>query len=438
MIAQMKRLSTFIMAGGKGQRLLPLTRDRAKPAVPFGGVYRIIDFTLSNCINSGIRRINILTQYKSDSLNRHLRMGWNMFPGELDEYINVLPAQQRVGDRWYQGTADALFQNIYTIRQERPEQILILAGDHVYKMDYARMLARHIETRADVTVGVVEMHRSHASQLGVLEVDREGRILGFEEKPARPRTLPGSPDRICASMGIYLFRTGVLLEELERDAGRLTEHDFGKNIFPDAVGRKRLFAYRFGGPAEEEEPYWRDIGTLDAYYEANMDLVSVSPRFNLYDDLWPVRTFQPQLPPAKTVFADPGEGARRGEALDSILSCGCIVSGGSVVRSVLSPKVRVNSYARVENAVLMDEVEVGRHARIRNAIIDKYVKIPPGTEIGYDRAEDAKRFHVTDRGIVVIPRGGEVIRKEEEERPGRLPAVFTRTGPEEVFSVHAA
>jgi len=425
MIAQLKKLSTFVMAGGKGQRLFPLTRDRAKPAVPFGGVYRMIDFTLSNCINSGIRRIHILTQYKSDSLNRHLKMGWNIFHGDLGEYLNVLPAQQRVGEHWYRGTADALYQNVYTIRQEMPENILILAGDHIYKMDYTRMLAEHLDRGADVTVAVVETDRVHARHLGVVQVAPDRRILGFQEKPAAPAALPGKPGRICASMGIYLFKTRVLLEELGRDAAAKSDHDFGKNIFPHALRHRRLLAHPFQEPAARgADPYWRDVGTLDAYYDANMDLVSVSPCFNLYDDDWPLRTYQPQLPPAKTVFADPGEGARRGEALDSILCAGCIVSGGTVARSILSPSVRVNSFARVEDSVLLDEVEVGRHARVRRAIIDKYVRIPPATVIGYDPEEDARRFHVTPGGMVVIPRGSLVGRDRSVPRaPAPPPAV---------------
>jgi glucose-1-phosphate adenylyltransferase len=415
MLNLLKKLSTFVMAGGKGERLHPLTRDRAKPAVPFGGVYRIIDFTLSNCINSGIGRIHILTQYKSISLARHLQLGWNIFHSELGGYIDMLPAQQRYGAHWYRGTADAIYQNIYTIEREEPDYVLILAGDHVYKMNYASMLRAHIDRQADVTVGVVDLPKEQSRHFGVLELDGQDRILGFEEKPVRPKTLPDRPDSVCASMGIYIFSVHTLYDELIPDADSESEHDFGKNILPQMLGRRRLLAYHFVDENRKAVPYWRDIGTLDAYYEANMDLVSVDPQFNLYDQRWPIRTYQPQLPPVKMVFADPGEGARRGEALDSMLSIGCVISGGGVLRSVLSPQVRINSYAAVEDSVLMDGVNIGRRARIRKAIIDKYVDILPGTTIGYDPEEDRKRFHVTDSGIVVIPKGRMI--SPDEDRP---------------------
>ena len=405
MLAMLRRLTTFIMAGGRGERLHPLTRDRAKPAVPFGGVYRIIDFTLSNCINSGIGKIHILTQYKSVSLARHLKLGWNIFHSEMGEYIEVLPAQQRYGDHWYRGTADAIYQNIYTIEREDPDHILILAGDHVYKMDYSKMLQAHVERGADVTVGVVDLPKEEGKHFGVMELDAEDRVVGFEEKPGEPKTLPGKPDQICASMGIYIFSLAALYEELIPDADTQSDHDFGKNILPEMLNRQKLFAYHFVDENQKERSYWRDIGTLEAYYEANMDLVSVSPQFNLYDQRWPVRTYQPQLPPVKMVFADPGEGARRGEAMDSMISTGCVISGGRVLRSVLSPGVRINSYASVEDSVLMDGVNIGRRSRVRKAIIDKYVDILPDTTIGYDLEEDRNRFHVTDSGIVVIPKG---------------------------------
>lgn len=427
MIAQIKRLSTFIMAGGKGERLLPLTKDRAKPAVPFGGVYRIIDFTLSNCINSGIRRIHVLTQYKSHSLARHIKMGWNLFHSELGEYIDVVPAQQQVGEHWYRGTADAIYQNFYLIRREDPEYVLILAGDHVYKMDYSRMLQYHIQRRAEVTVGVVEMSGELGPQLGVLDVDVENRVTGFEEKPMIPHSIPGSPDKICASMGIYLFNASTLYEELMPEALHEERHDFGRDILPRVPARRRIFAYPFVDENLTDPPYWRDIGTLDAYYEANMDLVSVSPQFNLYDRRWPVRTYQHPLPPVKMVFADEGKNARRGEALDSLLSSGCIISGGTVVRSVLSPQVRIKSYSLVEDSVLMDGVQVGRHARIRRAIVDKFVEIPAGATIGHDLEEDQRRFTVTPSGIVVIPRG-KVIDSKKEILPWRGMHVATRPG----------
>lgn len=428
MIAQIKRLSTFVMAGGKGERLKPLTRDRAKPAVPFGGIYRVIDFTLSNCINSGIRRIHVVTQYKSHSLAKHIKVGWNLFHSELGDYIDVVPAQQRVGEHWYRGTADAIYQNFYLLRREEPESILVLAGDHIYKMDYSKMLQYHIECRAEVTVGVVEMPREQSPQFGVVQVDRGNRIVGFEEKPGIPRTIPGSPDRIYASMGIYIFEASTLYEELLPEAvHETTRHDFGRDILPQVLARRRIFAYPFVDENLSDPPYWRDIGTLEAYYDANMDLVSVSPQFNLYDRRWPVRTYQPQLPPVKMVFADEGKNARRGEALDSTLSSGCIISGGRVVRSVLSPQVRVNSYSLVEESVLMDGVEVGRYARVRRAIVDKDVKIPPGATIGFDLEEDSRRFTVTPSGIVVVPRGT-VVEPEREVVPWRGMHVAARIG----------
>ena len=415
MLEGLRGLTTFIMAGGRGERLHPLTRDRAKPAVPFGGVYRIIDFTLSNCINSGIHRIHILTQYKSISLDRHLKQGWNLFHSELGTFIDLIPAQQRTGEYWYRGTADAIYQNIYTIEREDPENVLILAGDHIYKMDYAKMLMFHLERKAEVTVGVVDLPREEARHFGVLEVDTEDRILGFEEKPEHPKTIPGRPKEICASMGIYIFSIDTLYEELVPDASRESEHDFGKNILPQMLGRRRLCAYHFVDENQKDVSYWRDIGTLDAFYEANLDLVAVEPQFNLYDQRWPVRTYQPQRPPVKFVFADEGEDARRGEALDSLISTGCVISGGRVEGSVLAPEVRINSFSQVEKSVLMDGVNVGRHARVRRAIIDKYVHILPGTRIGYDEERDRERFHVTPGGVVVIPKGRIV--GPDEDRP---------------------
>jgi len=418
-----KRLCTFIMAGGKGERLYPLTRDRTKPAVPFGGVYRIIDFTLSNCINSGLRRIHVLTQYKSISLDRHLKAGWNIFHNELGERIDLIPAQQRYGIHWYRGTADAVYQNIYTIERENPDYVCILAGDHVYKMDYYKMLRHHIERDAEVTVGVVEMPKAESRHFGVLELDSANRIVGFEEKPRDPKPLPHDPDRVCASMGIYIFNTSTLYEELIPDAQSESSHDFGKDIIPRMLGRRRVHAYPFADENKVGLPYWRDIGTLDAYYEANMDLVSVSPHFNLYDKRWPIRTYQPQFPPAKMVFADPGENARRGQALDSLICTGCIISGGQVIRSVLSPQVRINSFSTVEDSVLMESSQIGRYAKVRRAIIDKYVEILPGTEIGFDPERDRKRFHVTRSGIVVIPKGRIVGPKEDRPRwPDHIPS----------------
>ncbi|MHB8843833.1 MAG: glucose-1-phosphate adenylyltransferase [Nitrospirota bacterium] len=406
----------MILAGGKGERLHPLTLHRAKPAVPFGGIYRIIDFTLSNCINSGIRKIAVLTQYKSLSLDKHLRLGWNFFSGDLDEYIISVPPQQRVGDKWYQGTADAIYQNIYMIEKDAPEHLLILAGDHIYKMDYAEMLRFHLQEKADATVAAIEVPIEQATSFGVIEVEGSCRIVGFEEKPEQPRSIPGRPDMAFASMGIYLFNTRTIVEHLHSDALEDTSHDFGRNIIPQMMGSSKVCAYNFIDENRKSAKYWRDVGTIDAYWEANMDLVSVDPLLNLYDHAWPIRTHQTQNPPAKFVFAQEKKGGRLGIALDSIVAHGSIVSGGRVQNSVLSPNVRVNSYSDVHGSILMENVDVGRRCRIRRAIIDKDVTIPPGTEIGYDLDEDRKRFHVTPSGIVVIGKGACV-----EEPEGAVP-----------------
>ncbi len=403
----------MILAGGKGERLHPLTIHRAKPAVPFGGIYRIIDFTLSNCINSGIRKIAVLPQYKSLSLDKHLRLAWNLFSGELNEYIISVPPQQRVGDKWYQGTADAIYQNIYMIEKDAPDHLLILAGDHIYKMDYAEMFRFHKEHKADATVAAIEIQKKSAAAFGVIEVDDQNRVIGFEEKPREPKHIPGRPELALASMGVYLFNTKTLLEYLKSDALQDTSHDFGKNIIPQMMKTSRVCAYNFKDENKKEAKYWRDVGTIDAYWEANMDLVSVDPLLNLYDNAWPIRTYQGQNPPAKFVFAQEKKGGRLGIALDSIVSHGCIVSGGRVQNSVLSPNVRINSYSEVYHSILMENVAIGRHCRIRKAIIDKDVVIAPNTEIGYDLAKDKTRYHVTSSGIVVIAKGTEV----SEEAP---------------------
>jgi glucose-1-phosphate adenylyltransferase len=406
----MAKVLTFIMAGGKGERLLPLTKDRTKPAVPFGGIYRIIDFTLSNCINSGLRRIYLLTQYKSESLQRHIRLGWNILPSELGQYIELLPAQQRIGDQWYLGTADAIFQNLYTVESEQPDEVLILAGDHVYKMNYYAMIDFHRDQDADLTVGVVEVEKEKSPQLGVVEVDEFGEVVGFQEKPKNPKTIPGHPDKIYASMGIYVFKAHAIRQELHDDARREdSSHDFGKDIIPHLLKKGgKISVYNFRDENKKEAKYWRDIGTIDAYYEANMELVQVDPVFNLYDLDWPIRTHQEQFPPAKTVFAGEEVTGRIGLVLDSIISMGCIVSGGRVQRSILSPNVRVNSYSQVHDSILMEGVNVGRYAKIRRAIIDKDVTIPQGMVIGYDSGEDKKRFPVTESGIVVVAKGTEI------------------------------
>ena len=404
-----KSVVTFILAGGKGERLHPLTKDRAKPAVPFGGIYRIIDITLSNCINSNLRRIHTLIQYKSISLQRHLRLGWNFFNSELGEYIDVIPAQQRVGSNWYQGTADAIFQNIYTIEQERPDSVLILAGDHIYKMNYHTMIDFHEQNNADMTVAVVELKKELGAGLGVIQTDETKKVLGFQEKPQNPAHIPGKPEIVYASMGIYLFKRSVLEEELIEDAQKNSSHDFGKDIIPQMLKKKkRVFAYNFKDENKNEALYWRDVGTIDAYYEANMDLVQVSPIFNLYDKEWPIRTYQEQFPPAKTVFSGDENPERMGLVLDSMISSGCIVSGGRVQGSILSPNVRINSYSEVHDSILMDNVNVGRYTKIHHAIIDKDVNIPPGTIIGYNAKDDKKRFTISPNGVVVVAKGTEI------------------------------
>src|SRR5436190_22393605 len=389
----------ILLAGGAGERLYPLTRDRAKPAVFFGGPYRIIDFTLSNCINSGLRRIFIATQYKSLSLNRHIRMGWNVVSEELGEFVEILPPQKRVSEHWYQGTADAVYQNLYSIVQEGPHHVIVLSGDHVYKMDYAKMLRFHRERGAAMTLGALEVPLADARRLGVLSVDASDKVVGFVEKPKDPPPIPGSSDIALGSMGIYIFDTDPLLRALANDAAQPTSHDFGKDIIPRLIQEVPTFAYRFYDENKKASKYWRDIGTLDAYFDANMDLCGVDPEFNLYDPEWPMRTYQPQAPPAKFVFA---EKSRRGEALDSIISPGCIISGSRVEGSVLCPNVRVHSYGVIEQSMLMPGVRVGRHARIRRAIIDRDVLIPRGAVIGYNPEEDRKRHTVTDLGVVVV------------------------------------
>jgi len=404
----MRHVLAMLLVGGKGERLYPLTVDRAKPAVPFGGIYRLIDFTLSNSVNSRLRRIYILTQYKSDSLNRHVRNGWSIFHHEFGEFIELIPAQQRVGKEWYLGTSDAVYQNLHLIDYGPTTRVLILSGDHIYKMDYAKMIEFHDAKRADMTVGALEIGRRDAHRFGVLQVDEKDRVIGFEEKPAEPKPLPGKKDTCFGSMGIYVFNKEVLLEVLNGTADEKRLPDFGKHVIPLMLDSHHVYAYNFIDENKKEAQYWKDVGTIDAYFEANMDLVSVSPIFNLYDPEWPIRTYQPQNPPAKFVFAQEYVGGRMGVALDSMVCGGCIISGGRVRRSILSPRVRVNSFAHVEDSILFDGVDVGRHSRIRRAIIDKYVQIPPRAEIGYDLEKDRKLFTVTESGIVVIPKGMQI------------------------------
>jgi len=400
----MENVLAIIMAGGAGERLFPLTRDIAKPGVPFGGAYRIIDFTLSNCINSDARRILILTQYKSLELTRHIRDGWNILSPELGEYIEVIPPMKRVHEDWYQGTADAVFQNFQSIEAEASSQTLILGSDHIYKMNYRDMLAWHRLHQADVTIASLGVAPIEASRLGVLDVDADFRVVGFEEKPRHGNPVPSrfDPNMVSASMGIYIFNTDVLLRLLHEDSqDPNSRHDFGKDVIPNHLSDVRVVAYDFRDINSKQTRYWRDVGTLDAYYDANLDLVSVVPEFNLYDQRWPIRTKATQQPPAKFVFAQ--EGRRMGIAVDSVVSAGCIVSGGRVLHSVLSPGVRVNSYCEVEYSILLPNVEIGRYSRVRRAIVNTGVKIPESSVIGFDHEADlAKGYVVTECGITVV------------------------------------
>jgi len=400
----MKDTLGVLLAGGAGERLFPLTRDRAKPAVPFGGNYRIIDITLSNCINSDLRRVYILTQYKALSLNRHIREGWTgIVAQELGEFIEILPPMQRVSANWYMGTADAVYQNIYSIGAEQPKHVLILSGDHIYKMNYGLMLDHHIAAGADVTLATLPIQPDEVARFGVVEVSRTGEVIGFQEKPKTTNLRsPFNPTMVDASMGIYLFNTDVLLPALMKDAeDPNSKHDFGHNILPGILGRYKISAYNFVDENKKNALYWRDVGTLEAYFDANMDVASVSPIFNLYDKAWPMRTRQRQYPPAKFVFGEPG---RTGMAINSVIAAGCIISGAVVRNSVLSQDVRVNSYAEVESSIIFTHVDIGRHCRIRRAIIDRDVHLPEGTVIGYDREEDKRNYFVTQSGLTVVTR----------------------------------
>jgi glucose-1-phosphate adenylyltransferase len=400
----MKNVLAVVLAGGKGSRLEPLTRDRAKPAVLFGGIYRIVDFTLSNCINSGIRKILVLTQYKAMSLDRHITAGWrHLLCRELGEFIDVVPPQQRIDEHWYQGTADAVYQNIYTLEKERPEHVVILAGDHIYKMDYSKMLAAHIERNADLTIAALRVGLDEASQFGVMQTDDQRRVIGFEEKPSQPKTIPGDNQHALASMGIYIFSAPFLFNQLCSDATlKQSAHDFGHNIIPSIIDTHRVMAFPFCDENSKQNAYWRDVGTLDAYYEANIELTGVEPLLNLYDDHWPVRTHQLNLPPPKFIFNE--ELGRRGEAHDSIVAAGAIISGGRVTGSILGPKTRIEEHAEITGSILFRGVRIGKGAIVRRAIIDKYVHIPDGEKIGVDLEKDRQRgFVVTEKGVVVIP-----------------------------------
>jgi len=389
-----------ILAGGRGSRLHQLTNWRAKPAVHFGGKFRIIDFPLSNCVNSGIRRISVLTQYKSHSLDRHIQRGWGFLGGELGEFVELLPAQQRLDESWYVGTADAVLQNLDIIRRHNPEYVLILAGDHIYKMDYGTMIAAHVERGADITVGCIEVPLDIANAFGVMDIDDQNKIVKFSEKPKNPDPMPGNPNKALASMGIYVFSTKVLFSELLKDQKDPdSEHDFGKNIIPSMIKSHRVYAFPFRDPISGGEGYWRDVGTVDALWEANLELTSVIPELDLYDAEWPIWTHQEQVAPAKFVFDDEG---RRGYAVDSLIAGGCIVSGSVVKHSLLFPRVRVHSYCDIEDSVLFPSVEVGRNCKIRKALIDRRCKIPEGTVIGYNEEEDRKRFFVSPKGVILV------------------------------------
>jgi glucose-1-phosphate adenylyltransferase len=388
-----------VMAGGRGERLKDLTEHRCKPATPFGGKFRIIDFVLSNCVNSGIRQISILTQYKAQSLIQHVHQGWSYLRGEFGEFVEVVPAQQQIGETWYRGTADALYQNLDLILSHRPKHVLVLAGDHIYKMDYGPMIAYHVEKGADVTVGVVALAARESRSFGVLTATEWNRVTKFTEKPAAPDTLPNRPDSILASMGIYVFNTRLLERLLVEDAADASSHhDFGKNVIPHAIGQRQVFAYPFQDVKTRAQSYWRDVGTIDAYYEANVELVHVDPELNIYDREWPIWTYQVHSPPAKFVLDEEG---RRGMAVNSMVSGGCIISGATVRGSLLFSDVRVDEHSSVEGAVILPHVEIGKHCEVRHAIVDEGCQIPDGMRIGLDPETDARRFHVTEKGVVL-------------------------------------
>ncbi|MCP4410556.1 MAG: glucose-1-phosphate adenylyltransferase [Gammaproteobacteria bacterium] len=390
----------LILAGGRGSRLGPLTTWRAKPSVPFGGKFRIIDFPLSNCINSGIRKIGVVTQYKSHSLSRHIQQGWSFLRGEFGEYVELLPAQQRIETSWYQGTADAVYQNLDIVKSDFPTYVLILAGDHIYKMDYGHMLGFHAERQADITVGCIEMPLDLASSFGVMGVDDDGQIKNFTEKPQTPSAMPDNTDKALASMGIYIFNTDFLVEQLNKDADTPgSKHDFGHDIIPSVIDRCRVFAYPFRDIRQNRQAYWRDVGTIDAFWKANMELINVTPELNLYEMEWPIWTYQIQAPPAKFVF---DEDERRGMAVDSMVSGGCIISGAVVRRSLLFSNVRVNSHSCVEDSVVLPDVTIGEHCSIRKTVIDTDCYIPPNTVIGEDPEEDARRYYMSPKGVLLV------------------------------------
>lgn len=409
----MSKTLVMVLAGGQGSRLMPLTTERAKPAVPFGGIYRIIDFVLSNFVNSGYMQIKVLTQFMSNSLNQHIARNWGLSM-QFNQYVETVPAQQRTGDNWYLGSADAIFQNLNILRDERPEHVFVFSGDHIYKMDVSQMFNFHLQKDADMTIAAIPVPLKDASQFGVIEVDEDWRMIGFEEKPKKPKGIPGRPDLALASMGNYIFKRDILAQAVSEDAEKKeSAHDFGKNVIPALYPHKKVYIYdylsnkiRLPDSDQYEKPYWRDVGTIWSYWESHMELVSVSPAVNLYNRNWPIFGFPDvNMPSAKFVFADQAN-QRVGLATDSMVSVGCIISGGRIDRTILSPGVRVNSYALVENSIILNNTNIGRYCRIRNAIIDKNVTIPNDTEIGYDPAQDkARGFTVTDEGLVVVPKG---------------------------------
>jgi glucose-1-phosphate adenylyltransferase len=414
----LRNVLSLVLAGGMGERLYPLTRDRAKPAVPFGGRYRIIDFALNNFVNSGFFKVKVLTQFKSSSLIEHITRVWRLVP-EVGQYVEVVPAQMRRGPFWFRGTADAVYQNLELIFDEQPDHVCVFGGDHIYKMDVLQMLEYHLDTNADLTIATIPVPLSEAHHFGIVEVDDNHRVTGFVEKPKEgARTMPGRPDMVLASMGNYVFKSKVMIDVLEHNALRDAAHDFGKEIVPEMYPRMNVFAYDFAtnrvpGETERSRGYWRDVGTVDAYFEASMDLVEVDPLFNLYNSRWPILSANYQLPPAKFVFADQ-DTHRIGLATDSLVADGAIISGGTLNRSVLSPRVKINSFSHVDECILMDGVDVGRHARLRRTIVDKGVRIPPNAVIGYDVELDRKRFTVTESGIVVVPKGSTIAEAQRE------------------------
>ncbi len=403
-ISQITRESiALVLAGGRGSRLGHLTNWRAKPAVPFAGKFRIIDFTLSNCVNSGIRRIGVATQYKAQSLIHHLQRGWSFLDGRLGEFLDLLPAQQQLGEAWYSGTANAVFQNLDVLRRNHPQYVIILSGDHIYKMDYGQILAYHVEKEADMTVACIEVPLEEARSFGIMSVDEAHRVIRFNEKPEQPEPVPGCPDRALASMGVYVFNARFLYEQVVRDSDDpQSSHDFGKDIIPHVVPRYRVVAHDFAQScvgAIDGKPYWRDVGTVDAFYEANMDVTQVTPELNLYDETWPIWTYQEQLPPAKFVFDDED---RRGMAIDSIVSGGCIVSGASVRRSLLSSAVRIDHHSVIEDSVILPKVQIGKRVTLKRVVVDKRCRIPDGLQAGLDPAQDKRRFYVSEKGITLI------------------------------------